>query len=89
MSESEALSSIDHDLSTSGLSFDFEKHSGSLTYNYKDLDSWLRRKKQPHIDGKELKRKNNRNASRSFELTEIRWYVGVVILSVYPLFPLF
>ena len=40
-------------------------------------------KKQPHIDGKELKRYNKRNAARSFELTEFKWYFGVVILSVY------
>ena len=26
---------------------------------------------------------------RAIELTEIRWYVGFVILSVYPLFPSF
>ena len=48
-----------------------------------DLDSWLLRKKQPHIDEEELKRKNKRNALRSFESTDIRWYVGVVTLSVY------
>ena len=51
--------------------------------DYEDLDSWLLRKKQPHIDEKELKRKKKGNASRSFESTDIRWYVGVVILSVY------
>ena len=56
MSESEASSSINHDFSTSELSFDFEKHSESLTCDYEDLDSWPLRKKQPHIDGKELKR---------------------------------
>ena len=83
MCESEASSSIDHDFSTSELPFDFEKHSESPTCDYEDLDSWLLRKKQPHIDGKELKRKNKRNASSSFELTYIRWYVGVAILSVY------
>ena len=64
-----------------------KKYSESLTCDYEDLDSWLLRKKQPHkqphIDEKELKRKNKRNASRSFESTDIRWYVGVVILSVY------
>ena len=60
MSESEALSSINHDLSTSELSFDFEKHSESLTCDYEDLDSRLLRKKQLHIDEKELKRKNKR-----------------------------
>ena len=62
-SESEASSSIDHDLSTSELSFDFEKHSESLTCDYEDLESWLLRKKQRHIDGKELKRENKSNAS--------------------------
>ena len=66
MSESEASSSIDHHTSTSELSFDFDKHSESLTCDYEDLDSKLLRKKQPHIDGKELKRKNKRNAPRSF-----------------------
>ena len=60
-----------------------KKYSESLTCDYEDLDSWLLRKKQPHIDEKELKRKNKRNASRSFESTDTRWYVGVVILSVY------
>ena len=60
VSESEASSSIDHDLWTSELSFDFEKHSESLTCDYEDLDSWLLRKKQPHIEGKEVKRKNKR-----------------------------
>ena len=60
-----------------------KKYSESLTCDYEDLDSWLLRKKQPHIDEKELKRKNKRNASRSFESTDIRWYVGVVLLSVY------
>ena len=79
MSESEASSFIDHDLST----LTSKKYSESLTCDYEDLDSWLLRKKQPHIDEKELKRKNKRNASRSFESTDIRWYVGVVILSVY------
>ena len=39
--------------------------------DYEDLDSWLLRKKQLHIDEKELKRKNKRNASRSFESTDI------------------
>ena len=58
-------------------------YSESLTCDYEDLDSWLLRKKQPHIDRKELKRKKRRNASRLFELTDIRWYVGVMILSVY------
>ena len=47
MSESEASSSIDHDLSTSELSFDFEKHSESLNCDYEDLDSWLLRKNLP------------------------------------------
>ena len=67
MSESEASSSIDHDVSTSELSFDFGKHSESHTCDYENLDSWLLRKKQSHIDGKELKMKNKRNASRSLE----------------------
>ena len=39
MSESEASSFFDHDLSTSELSLDFEKHSESLTCDYEDLDS--------------------------------------------------
>ena len=39
MSESAASSSIDHRTSTSELSFDFEKHSESLTCDYEDLDS--------------------------------------------------
>ena len=54
---SEASSYIDHD-------HDFVKHSESLiiTCDYENLDSWLLRKKQPHIDGKELKMKNKRNA---------------------------
>ena len=39
MSESEASSSIDHDVSTSELSFDFEKHSESYTCDYENLDS--------------------------------------------------
>ena len=60
MSESEASSSIDHD-------HDFVKHRESLTCDYEDLYSWLLRKKQSHIDGKELKMKNKRNASRSLE----------------------
>ena len=46
-------------------------------------------KKQPHIDGKELKRKNKRNASRSFELTEFKWYFGVMIFFCLLLFPSF
>ena len=33
-----------------------KKYSESLTCDYEDLDSWLLRKKQPHIDEKELKR---------------------------------
>ena len=37
MSKSEASSSIDHDLSTSELLFDFEKYSESLTCDYEDL----------------------------------------------------
>ena len=49
-------------------------YSESLTCDYENLDSWLLRKKQPHIDEKELKGKNKRNASRSLELTDIRWY---------------
>ena len=36
MSESEASSFIDHDLLTSELSFNFEKHSESLTCDYED-----------------------------------------------------
>ena len=67
VSERKASSSIDHDFLTSELSFDFEKHSESLTCDYEDLDSWLLRKKQSHVDGKELKMKNKRNASRSLE----------------------
>ena len=47
MSESEASSSIDHDLSTWELSFDFEKHS-----DYEDLDSWLLRKSSRISTGK-------------------------------------
>ena len=66
MSQSEASSSIDHNLSTSELSFDFEKHSESLTCDYEDLDSWLLRKKQLHIDGKELKRKDRRKFFETF-----------------------
>ena len=60
MSESEASSSIDHDLSTSELSFDFEKDSESLTFDYEDLEPLATEEKQPHIDGKELKRKKKR-----------------------------
>ena len=65
LSESEASSSIDHDLSTSELWFDFEKHSESLTCGYEDLDSLLLRKKQPHIKGKELKRKKKRKCIKT------------------------
>ena len=64
-------------------------YSESLTCDYEDLDSWLLRKKQPHIDRKELKRKKRRNASRLFELTDIRWYGwsrGFVYLLLFPSF---
>ena len=68
----------------------YQLRSYSLTSKNIQSHLWLQRfslmateKKQPHIDGKELKRKNKRNAARSFELTEIKWYFGVVILSVY------
>ena len=64
MSQSEASSSIDHNLSTSELSFDFEKHSESLTCDYEDLDSWLLRKSSCISTGKSSRGRTGGNSSR-------------------------